>query len=162
MSIVKMISTSDYCDQHLQYQNISNVMSVRRFENIKRFLNCNDNRSIPTDCTDTLYKIKPVIDTLQEYFQLSAPTEYLCIDKQMVPFKGRSKSKQYNPLKPKKWGYKLYVLTSPEGQIFNFRIHTGTTERCENEPDLQASGNIVMHRTLKIPRNNWYKLFMDN
>ena len=59
-------------------------------------------------------------------------------------------------------GLKLYVLTSPEGQIFNFRIHTGMTERCEGQPDLPASGNVVMHIMSKIPRNNWYKLFMDN
>ena len=57
-----------------------------------------------------------------------APTENLCIDEQMVPFKGRSKLKQYNPQKPKKWGYRLYVLTNPEGLIYNFEVHTGTIE----------------------------------
>ena len=56
----------------------------------------------------------------------------------------------------------MYVLNSPEGQIFNFRIHTGTTERWERQPDLQALGNIVMHLMSKIPRNNWCKLFIDN
>ena len=101
MSIVKMPSTRHYWDQHLQYQNICIVMSVSRFEKFKRFLHCNDNRSIPIDCTDKLYKIRPVIDTLLEYFQLSAPTEYLCIDEKMVLFKGRSKLRQYNPKNPK-------------------------------------------------------------
>ena len=118
--------------------------------------------SIPIDCTDKLYKIRPVTDALLEYFQLSAPTEYICIDKQMVLFKEKSKLKQYKPQKPQKWACKLYVLTSPEGQIINFGIHAGTIERCEGQPDLQASGNIVMHLVSKIPRNNWYKLFMDN
>ena len=56
----------------------------------------------------------------------------------------------------------MYVRTSSEGEIFNFRIHTGTIERCEGQPDLQASGNTVMHLMSKIPRNNWYKLFIDN
>ena len=28
--------------------------------------------------------------------------------------------------------------------------------------DHQASGNIVIHLILRIPRNDWYKLFMDN
>ena len=105
-----MPSTHDYWDQHLQYQNISSVMLVRRFEKIKRILHCNDNRSSPFDCTDKLYKIGPVIDTLLEYFQLPAPTEYLCVDEQMVPFKGRSKLKQCNPQKSKKWGYKFVFL----------------------------------------------------
>ena len=88
MSIVKTPSSCDYWDQHFQYQNISNVMSARRFGKIKNFLHWNDNRSIPIDCTD---KIRPVIDTSVEYFQLPAPIEYL--DEQMVPFKGRSKLK---------------------------------------------------------------------
>ena len=162
MSIVKMPSTSDYWDKHLQYQNISNVIPIRRFEKIKRFLHCNDSKSIRIDCTDKLYKIRPVLDTLLEYFQLSAPTEYLCIDEQMVPFKRRSKLKQYNTQKPKEWEYKLYVSTSPEGQIFNIRIHAYTIERSESQPDLQVSGNIAMHLMLKIPHNNWSKLFMVN
>ena len=67
-------------------------------------------------------KIADVMPTrrFEKRFQVIAPTEVLCIDEQMVLFKGRSKLKQYNPQKPKKWGYKLDVLTSPEGLIFNF------------------------------------------
>ena len=91
-----------------------------------------------------------------------APTEILCTNEQMVPFKGRSKLKQYNPQKPKKWGYKLYVVTSPEGVIFNFEVHTGTTDICPGQPDLQASGNIVMQLRQHIPRHQWFKLFIDN
>ena len=37
-----------------------------------------------------------------------------------------------------------------------------TIERCRGQTDFQASGNIVMHLMSKIPRNNWYKLFMEN
>ena len=166
MSIVKMLSTCDYWDCNLQFQNISNVMSVKCFEKIKRFHHCNDNRSIPVDCTDKLCKIRPVIDALLECFQLLAPTEYLCIDEKLVSFKGRSKLKQYNPQNSKKWEYKLYVpmycmflYVLTEVQIFNLGIHTGTTERCEGQRDLEASHNIAL---LKMSRNNWYKLSMDN
>ena len=74
-------------------------MSVRHFQKIKRFLHCNDNRSISIDCTDKLYKIRPAIDSLLEYFQLPAPTEYQCIEEQMVYFKERPKLKQFNPQK---------------------------------------------------------------
>ena len=67
-------------------------------------------------------KIADVMPTkrFEQRFQVIAPTEVLCIDEQMVLFKGRSKLKQYNPQKPKKWGYKLDVLISPEGLIFKF------------------------------------------
>ena len=65
MSIVKTPSSCDYWDQHFQYQNISNVMSARRFGKIKNFLHWNDSRSIPIDCTD---KIISVIDTSVDFF----------------------------------------------------------------------------------------------
>ena len=125
MSIVRMPSQRDYWSQYLQYQRISSVMTIRRFEWIKRFLHCNDNNTMPKDCTDKLYKIRPIIDALKEKFRLFSPTELLCIDEQMVPFKGRSKLKQYNPQKPKKWGYKLYVLTILDGGlVYDFEVHT--------------------------------------
>ena len=72
---------------------------------------------MPQDGNDKLHKIRSIIDTLKSHFQLSAQTENLCIDEQIIPFKGRSQLKQCNPQKAKKWGYKLYVLTSPEDQI---------------------------------------------
>ena len=56
----------------------------------------------------------------------------------------------------------MYVLISREGQIYNFRIHTGTTKRNRGQIDLEASGNIVKHRMSKILRTKWYKLVMDN
>ena len=35
-------------------------------------------------------------------------------------------------------------------------------EMCPGQPDLQASGNIVMHLLSCIRSNNWHKLFIDN
>ena len=59
-------------------------------------------------------------------------------------------------------GYKIHVLTSPEGQIYNIEVHTGAIEKCPGQPDLQVSGNIVMQFLSCIPQNNWHKLFIDN
>ena len=101
-SNVKMPNTRDYWEQSLQYKTISKVMPIRRFERIKQFLHCNDNTQTPRDGNNKLSKIRPIINTLKSHFHLSAPTENLFIDEQMVPFKGRSRLKQYNPQKPKK------------------------------------------------------------
>ena len=104
MSIVKMPSTRGYWERNMQYEKIADViMPVKRFEQIKRFVHLNNNMQMSKECLDKLFKIRPLIDVLKERFQMIAPTENLCIDKQMVPFKGRSKLKQYNPQKPKKW-----------------------------------------------------------
>ena len=94
---MKMPDTQDYWERSLQSPK---VMLIRRFERMKRFLHYNDNTQMPQDGNDKLHKIRPNIDTLKSHFQLSAQTENLCIDEQMVPFKGRSQLKQCNPKKP--------------------------------------------------------------
>ena len=162
MSIVRMPSVRNLWEHQTRYEKVANVMSRTRFEQIKRFLHCNDNNEIANDCQDVLYKIRPLVDHLKNKFQQFTPTEYLCIDEQMVPFKGRSRLKQYNPNKPKKWGYKLYVLCSVDGLVYNVEVHTGKINPCPNQPDIQASGNIVLHLLQHIERGKWYKLFIDN
>ena len=103
-SIIRMPSVRDYWDLATRYEKIANVMPVRRFEQIKRFLHFNDNEAIPKECPDRLYKIRPLIDLLKEKFRQFTPSEYICIDEQMVPFKGRSTLKQYNPHEAKEMG----------------------------------------------------------
>ena len=69
----------------------------------------------------------------------------------MVPFKGKSGLKQHNPQEPKKWGYKLYVLSRIDGLIHNFEILTGAIQSCPNQPDLKDSGNIVLTLLQNVP-----------
>ena len=69
-------------------------MTINHFEFIKSNLLCNDNLKCPPNCEDKLYKLRPVIDNFQEKFPQITPSEKLCIDEQMVPFKGKSHLKQ--------------------------------------------------------------------
>ena len=114
MSLVKMPSTRSYWSTEFNYDKVASIMTINRFEKIKNFLHCNDNLSRPKNCSDRLYKIWPVVDHLKNSFSNIALSEKLCIDEQMVPFKGKSGLKQYNPQKPKKWGYKSGVDKSLE------------------------------------------------
>ena len=41
-------------------------------------------------------------------------------------------------------------------------VHTGTINACPGQPDLQASGNIVVQLLTNIPRHKGQKLFIDN
>ncbi|KAK3886696.1 hypothetical protein Pcinc_009162 [Petrolisthes cinctipes] len=49
---------------------------------------------------DKLFKVRPMVDHLREKFKQLTKDQELCIDEQMVPFKGRSSLKQYVPNKP--------------------------------------------------------------
>lgn len=102
ISVVRIPVTRDYWKRFLQYDGIASIMTIRRFEPIKRFLHCNDNENEDNDFQDKHFKICLLIDALKERFNLLVSTELLCIDKQMVPFKGRSTLKQYNLHTPKK------------------------------------------------------------
>ena len=72
------------------------------------------------------------------------PAEKLSIDEQIVPFKGNSGIRTYNPKKIKKWGYKIFVLSGIDGLVYNFKIYTGNISPVPGQPDLKASGNIVL------------------
>ena len=162
MSIVRMPSTRMYWSREFYYDKVAEVMTVNRFEKIKRSIHCNDNLKRTEGCTDKLYKVRPIIDMLKQLFALLKHEEMLCIDEQVVPFKGKSSLKQYNPQKPKKWGYKFYVLSGIDGLIHNFEIHTGPIDVCPGQPDLKASGNIVINLLVNVPRHVWHKLYFDN
>ena len=73
MPVVKMPATRNYWERFLQYDRIASIMSVRRFEHIKRF-HCNDNEKMNKDFPDKLFKIRLLIGTLKERFDLLALT----------------------------------------------------------------------------------------
>ena len=184
MSVMKMQATRDYWERFLLYDRIASIITIRRFEHIKRFLHCSDNEKIDKDFPEKIFKIESwllillrcwtpferfynllwnlLIDALKEKFHFLAPTELVCTDEQMVPLTVWSTLKQYNQHKLKKWGYKLYVLTNPDGVIYDFELHTGTIDICPDQPDLQASGNIVMKLLANIPRHKGHRLLIDN
>ena len=83
---------------------------------------------------DKLYKLRPVVDSLNKSFwQSRNPREYLSIDESMIKFKGRSSMKQYNPMKPLKSGFKLWCMADDEGYIYKFEIYTGKNEENLNK-----------------------------
>lgn len=75
--------------------------------------------------------------------------------------------KQYLPMKPHKWGYKLFVLCGTSGYAYDFELYTdnenNSFERLfYSEPDFGATGNVVIRLTRSIPINMYHKLYFDN
>ncbi|KAJ8928076.1 hypothetical protein NQ314_019390 [Rhamnusium bicolor] len=93
---------------------VSQTMTCNRFEEIRRFLHfSNNNEQVPfgQDGHDKLFKIRPFLDKVRERLLRIPKEEHLTIDDQIVPTKTRSSMKQYNPKKPHKWGFKVFVLS---------------------------------------------------
>lgn len=139
-------------------------MSRDRWKEIKSNLHCNDNSNLRRDDPnrDRLFKVRPLVDALREKCRALPKSEYLCVDEQIVPYKGKSGLKQYNPKKPKKWGFKIFVLCNTSGLVCDFYIYCGKIQPVAGFPDIGASSNIVLKLVDSVPRNMNYKLFFDN
>ena len=57
---------------------------------------------------DKLFKVKPLLYMLQDNFAKYKPERDLSFDEGTCPFKGRVHFRVYNPMKPNKFGIKLF------------------------------------------------------
>ncbi|KAL4126484.1 hypothetical protein QTP88_010706 [Uroleucon formosanum] len=92
---------------------------------------------------DRPFKIRTIVDLLKAKFSSVPFDEFLALDEQLCPTK---------------------VL---KGYAYNFEIYTGNennfVERQQMlEPDLGATGNVVVRLSRVIPRNEHHKLYFDN
>ena len=125
MGYHKLPSWLDYWknDPDLGIPFVSEVMSRNRFGQILWNLHVNDNTQIPPNNSDKLYKLRPLIDSLNgNYLKLYDASRYLSIDESMILFKGRDSIKQYNSKKPIKRGYKLWMMADTEGYMNKFEV----------------------------------------
>ncbi|UYV75793.1 hypothetical protein LAZ67_13001372 [Cordylochernes scorpioides] len=91
------------------------------------------------------------------------PGEYLTVDENIIPFKGRCTFKQYLPNKPTKYGIKIYVLCcSGTSYVVNLEIYAG--KQPERPYQISNSSNNVVERLVlpisgskrNITTDNWY------
>lgn len=122
-------------DPVLRVDFIANVMPVKRFKKILENIHFNDN-STQLPCSnpeyDKLHKLRPIIDMLNANIgnkSFYLPSSYVVVDESMIRFKGRSAIKQYMPMKPIKWGYKVWCIAdSTSGFVFMFQLYTGKSD----------------------------------
>jgi len=168
-SVFRVPNVRDYWSVELNFSQISDAMSLRRYETIRRFLHFNNNHTMLSKDNpnfDRLHKIRPLIDHLNTKYSSVQCNQYLSVDEQLCATKARSYLKQYLPDKPHKWGYKLFVLCDDDGFSYKFEIFTGQENwekfRLPSEPDLGASSNVVVRLTRNVPQNKNHKLYCDN
>ena len=102
-SIIK--ATRMYWNKRFGVTNVSVVMTVNRFEEIKRFLHLNDNTKYVEKGQpghDKLRKVRPLVDVLNCQLAKIPVKENVSVEEQIVPFKGRHSLKQFNPTEPHK------------------------------------------------------------
>ena len=102
-------------------------MTRNRFQAILSFFHVNDNASRAPECTDRLFKIRPLLDLILERFRRSyTPDQKLSLDEGMLCWRGRLSFRVYNPMKPTKYGIKSYILACPKtGYCWNLKPYCG-------------------------------------
>ncbi|KAF2881029.1 hypothetical protein ILUMI_25147 [Ignelater luminosus] len=66
---------------------------------------------------------------------------------------------RYCSEKPKKWGYKLWVLSE---FFYDFELFTGLVNTAETEVNFGAASNVVVRMSRQIPEQVYHKLYFDN
>ncbi|KAJ8962050.1 hypothetical protein NQ314_005833 [Rhamnusium bicolor] len=134
---------------------VISTMTKNRFEHILSLLHLNNNATILQDNKDKIHKIRPFVKTLNEQFDsLFHGTRELSVDEGMILFKGRSKLKQYNPMKPIKRGYKLWCIADQNGYIKKFDIYQGKDEVTQQKFSSHGLGERVV---LSLSEKYWAK-----
>ncbi|XP_040072936.1 piggyBac transposable element-derived protein 2-like [Ixodes scapularis] len=165
MSIFQLPRSRLYWSAECRLPVVADIMTRDRWEEIKSSLHFNDNLSMPpadSSPKDRLFKIRPLLEMLLPKFEEIPQEQCLCVDEQMVPFKGHSSIKQYLPKKPHKWGYKIFILCDSRGVVHSFDVYTGHIDQVPGFPDIGASGNIVIKLAQCVQPQLGHLLYFDN
>ena len=149
-------------EQDLGVPYIANVMTLKRFEEIKAYLHFNDNDLVKPDSDeyhDRAFKVRPVMDHLNSSFMASlAPTQFESVDEHMIKFKGHNILRQYVKGKPIKWGFKMWCrCDSKAGYLFEFDLYTGKKNQVE-----YGLGEGVVLQLREAIKDLYCKIFIDN
>jgi hypothetical protein len=161
--IVKMSSYRTYWAEATGFPPIAETLPRNRFDKIRNYFHVNDNSKMkPREDPDhdKLFKVRPFIDRIKEYFSHIVADEYNSVDELIIPFRGHSSLKQYVKNKPHKWGIKVFAHAGSSGIVYDFEIYHG--KGTVRNISLGISGNIVMWLVEGLHKNQYYKVFTDN
>lgn len=131
---------------------VQKVMSRNRFDKLSKYLHLNNNTNqVPREepAHDKLFKVRPVLDRVVQCCRMELqPQKDLSVDEAMIKFKGWLGMKQYMPIKPVKWGIKVWVCAeASSGFVCDFQVYTGKRQ------DGVAEQNLGYHVVQDLTRN---------
>lgn len=152
-----------YWEQKSRISIIADNMSRNRFFELRSNFHIMDNNTVPTNNKDRFVKVRPIYNVLKRRCNELAIEKNVCVDEQMVPFKGKLSVKQYMRGKPNPWGIKLYLLCGESGLVYDFLLYQGsTTELNENiQKKFGLGGAVILKLTMELKKKRHF-LYMDN
>ena len=160
MGIINMPTYHYYWDSETRIGLIADAMSHNRYKALRRSIHVADNTFRDSRKNDKLFKIRPILEKLRENCLKIEPEPVMSIDEQIIPAKTRrSGIRQYNPKKPIKWGFKMFVRAGSSGLMHDFFLYTGKGSTGKENCSCEGS---VLRLTKHLPKNENFKLCFDN
>ena len=136
---------------------VTSLFSRRRFKELLRYHRVAP-PAAPDAPVDHLRHVRSLVATLNAAFGAHySPSQYLTLDESMAAFQGRSPIKQYMPMKPHKWGYKIWGLASDD-YLLRFEVYEGK----ELHPSVHGATYDLVIRITNEYQNMNHILFMDS
>jgi hypothetical protein len=136
---------------------VTSLFTRRRFKELLRYHRVAP-APVPDAPVDHLRHVRSLVATLNASFAAHySPSQYLTLDESMAAFEGRSPIKQYMPMKPHKWGYKIWGLASDD-YLLRFEVYEGK----EHHPSVHGATYDLVIRITNGYQNMNHILFMDS
>ena len=140
-------------------------MKRERFLFLGKFIHFNDNQSYQGNLSHKLLKIWPILEHLNlKFASVYLPEQDVSVDESLMLWKGRSRCKQYIPLKRARYSVKSYELYESSSEyIWTFFVYTGADtsyhpDYC-NESSMGSKCILTLAHSLL---NKGYCINMDN
>lgn len=130
MGNLKLPRIELYYSKELELKMFTESIPLYRFYILRTNFHLIDVTTIPNDTTDKFVRVRPLMDSVRKRCLELPLEEYLSIDEQMIPMRGRACKgvKQFVKNKPKiRWGIKNLVLCGKSGLAYDFICYQGST-----------------------------------
>lgn len=100
MGVVHMPSYTDYWNRRLRFTNIADLMPIKRYQTIRRYIHFIDNNL--DDDGDRYFKVRPIVEKIRQNCLKMNEEQNFSIDEMMIPYKGTKAGnrRQYTQNKP--------------------------------------------------------------
>lgn len=141
---------------------IAENMTLKRFFKLRTNFHVVDNNKHDSNDKDRFWKVRPIYNCFRNRCKELVLEPKLCIDEQIIPFKGQISAKVFMQNKPSRWGIKSFMLFGESGLEYDFLLYQGsTTEVNDQYTEFGKTESIVMHLCDRIDVQN-ICLFFDN
>jgi hypothetical protein len=158
MSLVRATSISKYWSDLFEIPILTTRFSRDRFKVLNVSFRISDPESFDDSESNPVSYCKDFIEHCNKAFSLYwKPEQHIAFDESVVAFTGYSKIKQYLPMKPHPFGYKIWAM-STSGYCIRFELYEGADS---NETQHSKTHDLIVKFVKGMEEKN-YILYVDN